>query len=726
MTRQTDLLSYNENADNKPYKFVVVGSGGSGLNKYRLKHAPDGWKDEITYERNAKYKGLSRTYASNELKFPKDGRGHIQSIYEANGISAQAQLYIYKWDNQNFEYIIHFIGKIDFSTYKVDELFVSVQVLDNSFTERVKNRENVEVNLLDNTTIDGATMPVFAAANKTFAFPEQLLSAQTNWDSISYIITRNNNTDNPVEETLLVSMGYSQIDGAATQIAGTKAPSWDYFFDGDSSNIEVQLYCKVTGRIKVTTGSGGAWAFNVIAKGDDNLPVSGTGLIGATINGTDGEEKEFNLEATIAWFTLTANRKMRLDFYVSVGSWAATNSIVLEIDTMEFLMLKEVTDLSALQVTGLPYYEAFLRTIQKITNQSDCFYSDFFGRTDSEIITYLSDGQLGHMTKGGLMRGLDDYFDVNFSVKLEDLFASLSALFNLGLGVEDFSGRKRVRVERLSYFFDDAVILDLSARISESEIGKEVLPEWHYAQIKCGFKKYEYELKSAIFEYNCKQTYATVIDSLSSANNTLDIIAPYRADTNGIVVSREAHLDTIDRGKNGEDIKGDDDIFLVDTVRDSLIGCNFRARTDEDFILLSGNIDSDQYYNYFYTPKRCMLRHGMNIRAGLEKSLNTYLKFQAVDKTVSLSTQLTAEASAVIEGTDERINDLTEPLWWPEAYTIECPLYTADIILINASPYGLIKLADEKYGWILEIKTNENDKAQIKLLRANLDYVTPT
>ena len=120
-----------------------------------------------------------------------------------------------------------------------------------------------------------------------------------------------------------------------------------------------------------------------------------------------------------------------------------------------------------------------------------------------------------------------------------------------------------------------------------------------------------------------------------------------------------------------------------------------------------------------------MLRHGMNIRAGLQRSLFSYLTFQTTDKNVKLTTQLSTEATPVIEGTNERVNDLTDPMWWPEAYTVECPFTLADIVLLEANPYGIIKLADDKYGWVLEIKTGADDKADLKLLRVNTDFVTP-
>ena len=67
-------------------------------------------------------------------------------------------------------------------------------------------------------------------------------------------------------------------------------------------------------------------------------------------------------------------------------------------------------------------------------------------------------------------------------------------------------------------------------------------------------------------------------------------------------------------------------------------------------------------------------------------------------------------------------------MWWAEAYTVEdCPFYMEDVRDLEDNPRGLIKLADDKYGWILEVKyRGQENKATLKLLRCNLNYVTPS
>ena len=55
------------------------------------------------------------------------------------------------------------------------------------------------------------------------------------------------------------------------------------------------------------------------------------------------------------------------------------------------------------------------------------------------------------------------------------------------------------------------------------------------------------------------------------------------------------------------------------------------------------------------------------------------------------------------------------------------PLTTAQKTALDANPHGLIKLATNKYGWVLDVKTsNEDGMSEMELLRVNLNVVTPS
>jgi hypothetical protein len=171
-----------------------------------------------------------------------------------------------------------------------------------------------------------------------------------------------------------------------------------------------------------------------------------------------------------------------------------------------------------------------------------------------------------------------------------------------------------------------------------------------------------------------------------------------------------------------EDVSGDEDNFVLKSVR---YGADWLVETDEAFGSVTGGVDANQSYNLQYSPARNVRRHGMNIRAGLEKNLGTFLKFLSKEKNTKLVTELAGEDS-LSENASFQISTLDDPLWVPEAYVCKVPLDATDLATIEANLKGLIKLSSTKYGWILKISPDPDDRiAELKLLRANLDYVFP-
>lgn len=706
MTRQTDILALNNNLDTKDYTFVI----GRATYRENLKYAPDGWDDEIVFERNKKYKGVFRRYSSNEVKFPKDGRELLKAIYEADGINADASLYVYKMNHTTYVNELHYSGKIDFSTYKIDELFVSVQIMDDSFSERFKNRANIETNLLQDTTIEGATMSTLPATGQKFTYPSNVVFKVSRYSATGYLLSEATETSTTVYKTLKMDLGFSQIDEAESQTEDSS----DYFFRDALDANSIRLVLTISCQVRADTS--GTYDLDFVIRNGvfvEHTYTGGTGLTANTWHDIDIELDVSN------YINVTAGQDLTLEMRLQTGTWPASNDgFTLNVISSQFELQDPLLALAEVEVTGLQYYEALYQNLRKIMCTTNPFYSEYFGRTDTPGTTYASDGTLGAISKGQLIRGLDDDIDVNFSASFDDLFESLNAIYCLGAGYEQVGGVNKIRVENFEYFFDLNVVLDVSDRISEKQIGKEVLPDWHYAKIETGYAEFENELEGALFEYNGKQTFATVLESLASLNNKYDIVSKFRGDTVGMNILRNAN-GTAD----SEDVDGDDDTFVIDCVRVAAPE-NFQARTDEDFDLIFGS--SETCNNYLLTPMRNMRRHGAIIRAGLERELNTYLTFQKADRQVGVITRLSTERANVEEQTDVRVNTLSVPYWFAEAYTVDdCPFYFEDIQDIEDNPRGLIKLADDKYGWIMEIKTSKDNKASMKLLRMNLNHHTP-
>ena len=145
------------------------------------------------------------------------------------------------------------------------------------------------------------------------------------------------------------------------------------------------------------------------------------------------------------------------------------------------------------------------------------------------------------------------------------------------------------------------------------------MPDLHYSHIKVGYDSYEYERLGGLYEYNTESLWATKLDAVK---NELELISPFRADTTQIV-----NL-ALKRGED-EDVNGDEDTFIIDSVRDS---GDFLIRTDEGFDAIEGGATMQEYFNVDLSPKRNLLRNAEIIRAGLNKYLGSSLKWQSLDK----------------------------------------------------------------------------------------------
>ena len=78
------------------------------------------------------------------------------------------------------------------------------------------------------------------------------------------------------------------------------------------------------------------------------------------------------------------------------------------------------------------------------------------------------------------------------------------------------------------------------------------------------------------------------------------------------------------------------------------------------------------------------------------------------------------------ENADIQVTDLNDCRWTPEMYRVNVPLTTIELNAIDDNPNYLIKLADGKFGWILECKTTIKDgMTEMLLLKYNANEVIP-
>lgn len=694
MSRQTELMAISDAKTSKRFRFYLQ-NASQGL--LLLRYAPDGWKSsKFELKRSEMYWGLTRVISFNELVFRKDARDFIRDVYESQGINALITFTVQRLSDAG-SYADYFTGKLDLSTYKISETGVTCQVIDTSFAEKVRNRENTKVNLRERISIEGFEIPAFDSEEPTVELPAYVIYQRAVWGRRANMDTVLQNHYVPLWITT------NEFNEAQSQDCDTVISDGNAMFE----NSEADRSLNLQGHI-----SGGVYLDAVQPHSTFTIKLYVDGVVEETIGTVSGSSVNylgFDFDFNIN-FAITTGQ----DFWLQ-GTTDHAGETIYDSD-ISVSLAEEVENVSGGAIVAYPYYEAFLRCLQLISDKEDVLKSDFFGRTDTPVVTYAEDGQIGHITKGLYIRwcnGLNDTLAITFS----DIFKSLNSLFQLGMGIEEVDGVDKVVIENLSYFFNSTVVLDLSARVRENSIEKEVIAQRHYNQIEVGYNSFEYLTTGGLSEYNTKSAFTTVIAVL---DNKLDLISKYRADTQGIINLRK-------NVSSDEDIKGDEDIFILDSLRREAPYTGFIVRTDEGFTQVTGGADAENSFNLLITPKRNLLRNGQIIRAGLEKELGTYLKWQAADKNTTLATQLDTEAALLAENTDVLVNDLEQSFFIPELYTFEVELRYEDLSAILANTKGLIKISDTKYGWIWNLQAgSKENKARVVLLRANLDVITPS
>lgn len=676
-TRKEDLIQGTANSP-KRYRFTLYNKAFGTL---VLRHAPDGWaEDEFSMSRSMKYFGVFRKFSQSELKFIKEGRDYLQSCYEAFGVNADVIITVDYYSTQNV-YSTRFEGTIDFSTWKVNELSAAVQIKDGGFQDLIFNRESVDVDVLKPTSVDGVSIGnpsvesiyIPEIAIKAYADFENGGKSKTGSHVVPVVLTWFNFTEAATQGTTLGSQdsGFfknSTDDYVDFSIMGTFAfqllPNKIYDFD-----IMIDRY------------HGGAYVDNVFT---ENISES---------SGSNGKRfiHQYNTVTDVALGDY-------LLLYIQ-------DNIGTSIFNYEFVTLK-IGDLVEFipqsYAWGLTYREAFNRLIAHYTGQTDKVVSTVLGEANA-------DNDINGVVLTALM--LTGKFDtITFNLNLQNLFNSLS-LYNIGIGIENGN----FVVENMRYWFDDTVILDLSGRIDEALIEKSVIPELYANQINIGFNAYDYTKVGGVYDPNTNAIYTTPIKSIKSE---FSVQSPFRADTAAIFDILKSYFED-------NKYQPGNDIFLFETYFDDLTR---KALTDQGFDYVSADTKLGvTMFNVNLSPARTLRRWGSFINAMLHNAGTRLLKWTTTENATSLVSKKTTESQAIIENADVNGSELEPNIWINEAYTCEVPLQEADIIAIQSNPKGIVKLSDTKYGWILEYKSkNENRKSNYKLLRVNLDVVTPS
>lgn len=692
LTRIQELLAVSQHKGQKEYYFFLSGNN-IGANQ-KLRYAPDGFIDSsYSITRNERWHGLFRTVSIETLIFVKDGRDLLQTEYEASGINAGVTLTVMRLDKSTMTYYEYYKGVVDFSTYRITETGVEVQIIDKTFAEKIKTRANIDVDIVQKTSVEGYSIPAWLNEVQRLNLPETTIKYNANW------IRGSSFNSAVLVHYLPLSFQLSDFDTCQSQsISGTDKMIDPLVQVGTETTRDFDIRGTIAGTV-TAAGTASEIQIEIFLKEVSSSTVIATWS--DVVANNDTLDFDIDLDTSV-----TLNVGESYYMYAEISVVLSTLQLCTY-STCEVQFEEEFLSLDDSIINAYAIYEAFLRTCQVIGDGYDVFKSTYFGRTDTPIRTYASDGELGHITRGYWIRRQTTYNNT-FPVSLNYLFDNISKIYNVGMGIEDGF----VVVEDLQYFYDSEVVLDLSDRIREAIIEKEVMPELHYNQVNTGYDSFTYQEIGGLKEFNTKQGYST---ELRNVDNELDLVSAIRGDTSGINLLREI-------ARSAEDEDGDEDFFVIDAVRDN---GDFLARTSENLDYATGGVDADQYFNLRLTPARNLFRSGVKLRAGMLRNDTMTVRWQRNEKNTTLVTKFLGE-DEVVENADIRADELEESFFYPELYKVTAPFYREDLDTLETNPKGLIKISETKYGWIKKITIkNRSNKADLELIRANYSVLTP-
>jgi len=691
-----------------------------------LAYAPQEWaEDQFFIERSMTYMGLFRSFSTKELTFIKDGAVYLKNLFDTSGTETVCAWQVEVLNTTTYVYDVQFIGEIDFSTYKLTTNYVNgvatyivkVQVIDNSFVNTVKTRDSENVDLHKLFSISGTAITPFTNEGRSINIPDRT-------DSYTALLS----TGFPYTATRAVGLVVTTREDESINTVNDSS---------DPTNIEAAFFkCTYETTLSCLVNLSGTITFS---SGLGHVIISfkrynSQGVLKSTTTISDETTSDF--PETITYSINTS---------FNVGLVTINDYVVLEVaitgtpDTPDLTFIITTTNnrkiITSCYFKGYPYHEAFTRIIQALTDGTNPFYSDILGRTDSEVTSYASDGDMsaGVITNGLLLRSFD-FTDANvkLNVSLKDLFKSLSAIYPLAFCIETIGGVQKGRIETLRYAFDSDVFLSLDNCIN---ISNEVADDLTFSDINVGYSKSDesYNTVKGINEYNRSAKYATVI---TRQNNSFSNVAPYRADSNGIVGTRLKNKAVA----LTEDTQYDDNNFLV-----SIIHSGWVIKRAEGYTTISGTDNNTDSYNIDYAPARCLLSWGSYLRSCLEKyiqeiDVDAIISFVASEKNSAMYSQKTTESAPVYEGEDIVANSLASPFFENIYITFDCVVTNAMITAINGSTggkpnyYGLVAFRNNvneayQYGWIMKFESRKPDNkglGSFKLLKCNTTYVTPS
>lgn len=577
------------------WRFYLIDRNG----KKTLVDEPAGW-ERLTFKlkRHPQRHGTFREVQNINVEFRGKGGQLLKREYDQYGIRGKYEVLIQALCGQRWDE--WYRGDVSFANYawvSGEVCAASVDLDQKGALVKFLNRFDQQVEVGKLTSFDGVALTDYKNLSRQVMLPGKTIQLTNNVEVKDQLVSPDftDNLDwqqNEIagDEDIMnayVIPGYN--NSISQDIPGTSVYDTINFLLGGANNIPVPgsvpfIEFKELGSISCISSS---FEFSFRMKGSI-LSSQGGSVAGRTLGrlklfrlpvGMAPDVGNFIQEYSQTLFDIPSEGSATFDYAdtlnltIDIGDklwWGIyvrgnpyrVDSWVLTMDDECFL--KTVMN-SICEPTNAKLYlinETISRVIEAITDNELKLYSEYFGRTNSQPYSFPANGcgSLRALTTGMDIRAVKqkDGSDPAMFLSMKDLFDDLSALDNIGMGMD---GDNLVRIENWKHFYKPDVIHSCTG---VDNIAYQIKSDEIYSILKIGYDKWEAEEYNGLDEFLTQREFRT---SLSQIQNTLEKICRLISSGYAIEVTRRKY-------NNSKDWRYDQEKFIICLKEGDPITCD--------------------------------------------------------------------------------------------------------------------------------------------------------
>jgi hypothetical protein len=533
---------------------------------------PGGWDNfTLIIQRHKDRHGTFRALQATQFQFYDVARELLKDEYDQYGSRGIYDLKIDGKCGSGWQEVYR--GRVDFANFEhvcADVCYATAQLDQVGAVIDFVNRFDQSVDLSSSTAFDGAALTNYTGLSKKILLPSKailLRSILRNVDAHEYIISNDSGFISAFPTSTgsvngALNVPFDTVDVNAIKDCNSDAII-DFFNNSNDGEQPTEmiynqpnqvLNCygqsftisfRVKGAYKNLVNGSGSHTLSLSLKKGTNTFSSGATQIVGWILSTGAT----NPVATIPFdqsysgtVTLLPGEKLWLNFflqYSKTSSYIPDLRLSIDVETNFSASVTSKCDATVGKISFIN--ETASRVIEAITNNQLKLYSEYYGRTNSQPYAMSVNGCGGLR---GVSLGLDirraklaDGSDPKMFLAMKDIFESLSAIDNIGVGPE---GTDKIRMEPWTFFYQEDVVF--TCRNIES-LKKSSKPDELYSTFNNGYDKWESEDYNGLDEFLTKREWRT---SLTSVKNSLEKICKWIASGYAWEVTRRKVNDTKD------------------------------------------------------------------------------------------------------------------------------------------------------------------------------------